>query len=693
MKTVFLPAISLLNRTGFKVKFSIIFVSVVLPLAVLTMLTLQGLNADVRILRNEINGVEFLKSLRTPIELVQQHRGMMATVLTPSDDEAQANASQRNASQTSVNQLRPQIDAVINALNATAARLGANADIDNRVRSISSGWSAVKSMNTATPGQSFDAHTNLISELVQLGEYATDYFEVSLSAHLDTFYLGDAMVNRLPAMTEAMGQARAQASAAAASGLLTEDARIALEVLLYNVNNYRSALVRGLESAISYNPDLRQSLGSAIQDNAQASNDLIELIRRELLQAEFIVVDGASVFDAATRSIGTAYALYDAIAPQMENLLQQELTAVSTTRLIDMVIVAAVMLLLAYLFMSLYLSINDSVERISQVANAVSSGNLSGRVLISANDEMGVIGHQVNKITEQFESLILQVSSATTQLASAAEELSAVSRHSADNVLQQRSETDMVAVSINEMSAIVQEVTRSTSRASEAATDTDEQAVSGAKVASATAQSIAALAEDIRKSASGMQRVAADSTSISSVLDVIMGVAEQTNLLALNAAIEAARAGEHGRGFAVVADEVRTLANRTKDSASEIETMINHLQAGVKEAVVLMEQSRQQASEGVDHANETAQALDSITRAVTTIRDMNLQIASASEQQSATTDELNRNVTSIRELAEQSAAGADQTTAASQELARLAGHLQQSVSRFTVTGAGASKAS
>ena len=312
------------------------------------------------------------------------------------------------------------------------------------------------------------------------------------------------------------------------------------------------------------------------------------------------------------------------------------------------------------------------------------NSDLTQRIEITSKDEIGSTSVAFNAMLEKFEALIQQVTSSATQLAAASEEVSSVAQDSASNVDRQRHETDQVATAINEMTATVQEVAGNATNAASAASNADNEAKGGRAVVEGASQAIAQLAAEIENAAGVIKGVEQDSENIGSVLDVIKGIAEQTNLLALNAAIEAARAGEQGRGFAVVADEVRTLASRTQQSTQEIENMIEKLQSGARNAVSVMGKSQEQAQSGVDQAREAMQSLDAITRAVDTINEMNTQIASAAEEQAAVSEEINRNVTSISQISEQTASGTEQTTAAADELAKLAAELQQLISQFKI---------
>lgn len=315
---------------------------------------------------------------------------------------------------------------------------------------------------------------------------------------------------------------------------------------------------------------------------------------------------------------------------------------------------------------------------------AEGDGDLTIRVPVNSKDEVGQLGVNFNAFVEKLQGIIHEITGATSQLASAAEEMAVITEQTSNGVANQKQETEMVASAITEMTATVQEVASNAEGASNAASNADNEAKEGNKVVSSTSQAISELAQEIEESAIVIEKLKGDSENIGTVLDVIKSIAEQTNLLALNAAIEAARAGEQGRGFAVVADEVRTLAQRTQESTTEIESLIAELQSGAEKAVDAMSHSRVKAGDTVTRAQDAGYSLQSITQAVGTILDMNTHIATASEEQSSVSEEIQRNVINIQNISEQTFSGAEQTSSASAELARLGDRLQELVGQFKV---------
>nr|WP_313024569.1 HAMP domain-containing methyl-accepting chemotaxis protein [Pseudomonas lopnurensis] len=308
--------------------------------------------------------------------------------------------------------------------------------------------------------------------------------------------------------------------------------------------------------------------------------------------------------------------------------------------------------------------------------------DLSRSVAVGAQDEVGAMGHAFNRMIGKFRHSLEAVASVTHQLSDVSDRVSQVAEKTLTAVNEQRSETDMVASAMNEMSATVQEVARNASQTATASSGADSESRAGVQVATEALDGIEVLIHEIEKAAQVIQQVEHDSANIDMVLGVINGIAEQTNLLALNAAIEAARAGEQGRGFAVVADEVRTLASRTQKSTEEIQAMIEQLQGGVRNAVQAMEAAQQRARLGSQCVEKAAQSLGVIANEVGTINEMNTQIATAAEQQSAVAEEINRNITTISLIADTTSTDATQTSQISDELVHLAAELNRLVGQF-----------
>ena len=370
---------------------------------------------------------------------------------------------------------------------------------------------------------------------------------------------------------------------------------------------------------------------------------------------------------------------FNQLDTELTDMRQQDSMLLTGIGLLVALAGLGVMVLLAY---GLAKPARQLVAMLDDIAKG--EGDLTKRLNVERADELGDIARGFNAFLDKLQGMIREVVGSVQQVTDASEHTADIALRTNDGVQRQLSEIDLVATAVTEMTATAQDVARNASQAASAAQNADGSASHGREVVRATSETIQNLSQDIQRAVDSVQALARDSENITGILDTIRGIAEQTNLLALNAAIEAARAGEQGRGFAVVADEVRNLAQKTQSSTEEIQHMIEQLQNGTRETVKVMEQSRARTDQSVLQAEEADAALTSITQAVSVINDMNNQIASAAEEQSAVAEDINRNVMTIDTVAKDVAKGADEASQASASLTKLAEHQRRLINQFKV---------
>jgi len=431
--------------------------------------------------------------------------------------------------------------------------------------------------------------------------------------------------------------------------------------------------------------DIAQDLSSAFTDieNLLSPNNGVLFHKRSQLaanqQAKNMLKTAEDNTEQVNKILNKQVDLANQATIQASELVKSSVASGNTQTAI---IMAASILIAIVIARFTLISITRPLARVNDMLNIVASGDLSRKLDESGQDEFALLAKNCNLLIDSLRNLIEGIVNRSSQLAAAAEQTSAVTAESTIAIEEQRNQVEQAASATTEMSSTAQSVLSSANDALGEIKHADDEAERVKTISARNRKTIEQLAGEVESAAQVINQLQQDSASIGGILDVIRGIAEQTNLLALNAAIEAARAGEQGRGFAVVADEVRTLASRTQESTSEIQTMIEALQLGAGKAVTVMDAGQSKAADCVNQSEEADKALETITHAVHEAFDRSSQIATAAEEQSVVAHEISENLESIVAIAEQTTAGSQQTAASSSEVAKLSEELQQSVQEF-----------
>nr|WP_243433807.1 methyl-accepting chemotaxis protein [Pseudomonas sp. 50_B] len=500
----------------------------------------------------------------------------------------------------------------------------------------------------------------------------------------DIRQLSDLITSITPQVTQTLGEGRAMGAYSLGQGFLNSSSSTRFDELLVQIEKLQAEYGLKLQDALGSSRAAHDALDSLASASKGSLKQASELFEEQVVMADTLDAPWQGFYDQISSLMAQTYQLNEGTLKFLDVELQKRLQQNRSHMVLLVAALALVFLSIVYLYGGFYASTRTTLRQLGAMMDKVAAGDMTVTFTAHSRDELGELGSVFNGTVRKIHDLIERVGHTVSEVERQAGQVESVSAQSNQAVAGQRSQIEQVATAMNQMSATSQEVARSAAAAVSSAHSVNDETISGRGLVESQQDSIARLASEIDQSVRVINQLASDSQSISRVLEVIKSIAEQTNLLALNAAIEAARAGEQGRGFAVVADEVRTLAKRTQQSTEEIEEMIGKLHGGVGAAVKAMGSSHAMANGTVDQSEKVQQALENILGAVGMIVDQNQQIAAAVEQQTAVAHDIDQNIVEINRAGERTAEGAHQTEDASRQLSAQVVQLKQLIGAFRV---------